>query len=147
MILFTDANNPVEDETEREKEILPEIIIDAQMNTSHNIVIKKAAFVENESCHLVTPTGLQYALIDGFNVPGVEILVENGVECGIKLDVNSFDMIGTWTLIARATKLYVPIERRQPFTIHVEGNSLLSLFITIVCRHFLFHRNTSTDKM
>lgn len=69
----------------------------------------------------MTPNGLQYAFIDGFHIPYVEILEENGVECGITMDVLDLDMLGDWVLIARATRSSTPIERRLHFTIHIEG--------------------------
>lgn len=76
----------------------------------------------------MTPDGLQYAFIDGFHVPNVEILEENGVECGVTVNVESLDMLGEWTLIARATRTapLAQIERRRPFTIRIEGNQYLN---------------------
>lgn len=101
---------------------MTELIVDTKMGASHRVVINSVGFVENESCHLVTPNGLQYAFIAGFKMPNVEIIESHGVECGVMINVLTLDMLGNWTLIARATRLSVPIERRLSFTIRVEGN-------------------------
>lgn len=81
--------------------------------------------VENESCHILTPTGLQYAFITGFNVSNVEIVNGNGVACGVVVHVVNTDMIGDWTLISRDVRtsgsIRTHIERRKTFSIHVEG--------------------------
>lgn len=85
------------------------------------IIIPSNILITGESCHIKTPAGLQYALIDGFNVEGVDIIREDAVECGVLVNVLSEDAVGTWTLIARATQSSRLIERRLPFTIVVEG--------------------------
>lgn len=59
--------------------------------------------------------------MDGFNLPGVEVIEGSNIECGINVTVSSEDMVGEWTLISRVLSLSEPIERRQPFTIYVEG--------------------------
>lgn len=74
-----------------------------------------------DSCHIRTPDGLQYEIMDGFNVAGVEVIEGNGIECGVIVHVLSEEAIGTWTLIARGTRSSQLIERRLAFTINVEG--------------------------
>lgn len=96
--------------------------VTTDIGQSHRIMISSNTFIAGESCHIRTPAGLQYAFIDGFNVEGVEITEANGIECGVLVDVLSEDAVGTWTLIARATRSSQRIERRLSFTINVEGN-------------------------
>lgn len=94
----------------------------ADIGTSQRLLIQSSEFITGESCHILTPAGLQYAIMDGFNVPGVEIIEDHEVECGVIVHVLSEEAVGTWTLIARATRMSsLLIERRLSFTIDVEG--------------------------
>ncbi|KAJ8709262.1 hypothetical protein PYW07_009088 [Mythimna separata] len=132
-VVQEDPANPIIEDF-REVEYLPELIFDSELEASHRIAISNAVWVQHESCHLLTPDGLQYAFIDGFNVPNVQILEETGMECGVRVNVTSLDMLGQYTLIARATRT-VPaiahIERRRPFTIRIEEHSSLGNAITV----------------
>ncbi|KOB77914.1 Uncharacterized protein OBRU01_03354 [Operophtera brumata] len=114
-----DPENPIIDE-----DIIVQNLNEQSVNTdfgnSHRLTIHSDAFIAGESCHIRTPGGLQYTIMEGFTVPGVEVIEENGVECGVIVHVQSEDAIGTWTLIARATRHSQQIERRLPFTINVE---------------------------
>lgn len=64
--------------------------------------------------------------MEGFNVPGVEIVTNSEIACGVKIDLKSEDLIGNWTLILRETRWGTDfLERRSPFTIYVEGNNIV----------------------
>lgn len=101
-------------------------IFNTELGATHTVTISSSSSIENESCHLLTNDGLQYAFIDGFHVPNIEIIGGDGLECGVKVDVVSLDMIGQWTLIARGSQRGSPtvthVERRRNFTIRIEGN-------------------------
>lgn len=93
-----------------------------EMWNSGRLVIPLHEFVNGESCHIRTPNGLQYQIMRGFTaVHGVEVIEEDGVECGVTITAVSEDVVGEWTLIARASQHLKPIERRLPFTIYVTG--------------------------
>ncbi|KAJ8711830.1 hypothetical protein PYW08_008784 [Mythimna loreyi] len=132
-VIQEDPSNPIIDEF-REVEDLPELIFDSELEASHRITITEEFGIEHESCHILTPDGLQYAFLDGFNVPNVEIVEETGVECGVRVNVTSLDMLGHYTLIARATRRFptiTQIEKRRPFTIRIEEHSSLGNAITV----------------
>ncbi|KOB77916.1 Endonuclease MutS2 [Operophtera brumata] len=118
-----DPRNPIID-ADRTVTNLNEQRVDSYIGDSQRLIINTGSKIVAESCHISTPGGLQYAISEGFNVPGVEVIEENGVECGVIVHVLSKDAIGTWTLIARAARKGVPIERRLPFTINVRGTVL-----------------------
>lgn len=120
-MLLLDPSNPIE-EDDRVVQNLTEQHFDTEIGREHRITIDTDVFTNAESCHIRTPDGSQHKFIDGFDVPGVEIIREAGVECGVKVTIKSEDSVGEWTLIARGTRLSERIERRLPFTIYVEGN-------------------------
>uniref|UniRef100_A0A2A4J868 Immunoglobulin domain-containing protein n=1 Tax=Heliothis virescens TaxID=7102 RepID=A0A2A4J868_HELVI len=129
-VIKEDPANPIIDET-RDIEYLPEIIFDTKFGSTNTITIPTASFVENESCHLVTPSGRQYAFIPGYNIPNVEFIEGNGIACGVLINVASLDQLGEWTLISRAARLSAPIERRRPFSIRIEETLSLGNAIEI----------------
>lgn len=120
-MFFLDPANPILEE-HRSVEVLNARHVETDMGSSHNIVINKAAFYTEQSCHVLTPDGLQYQIMDGFSLPGVTVVEGDNIECGIIVNVESEKQIGTWTLIGRALRFQDPHERRLPFTISVEGN-------------------------
>ncbi|XP_075984702.1 uncharacterized protein LOC142982192 isoform X2 [Anticarsia gemmatalis] len=130
-IIKEDPANPIDDEVERAIQLFPERLINTAMGTTHSITISSNVFTETDSCHLITPDGLQYAFIDGFDVPGVTIIKGSNTDCGVTVQLIDYSTIGNWTLIARGTRLSEPLERRQPFTIRVEDNFVLQNDIDI----------------
>lgn len=122
--LLIDPENPLQEDIVRTGQYLPAQHINTIINTTHRIVVSSVSLLQHESCHIIAPDGRQYAFIDGFNVPNVEIINENFVECGVILHVAEENMVGTWTLLARARSFADPIERRLPVTIRVEGNQI-----------------------
>lgn len=96
--------------------------INTDMGSSHSIITTSFAIFTKESCHLRTPTGRQYTIMEGFHIPGIEVIAStNDIGCGVTVTVESEDLIGEWELIARETRYREPVEIRQPFTIYVEG--------------------------
>lgn len=99
------------------------------MGQRHRFVISSHEFIEGESCHIMTPDGKLYTLTNGHSslirlyIADIDLIEEDGVECGVMATVTSEDMAGEWTLIARAKQHLESIERRLPFTINVEGNT------------------------
>ncbi|CAB3233331.1 unnamed protein product [Arctia plantaginis] len=124
-IIEEDPENPLQENVVRTVQYLTTQNINTKMNTSHRFTINSASIIQGESCHIIAPDGRQYAFIDGFNVPNVEIINEDFVECGVILHVVEENMIGTWTILGRARSLSDSIERRLPVTIRVEENFVL----------------------
>ncbi|XP_013186300.2 uncharacterized protein LOC106131675 [Amyelois transitella] len=79
-------------------------------------------FYTTESCHIRTPDGLQYTIMDGFNVPGIEIIENSENRCRFKITVLTDEAIGEWMAISREQRSSEAVEVRQPFTIFVEEN-------------------------
>ncbi|CAH0677897.1 unnamed protein product [Spodoptera exigua] len=149
-LIEEDPNNPVIDDF-RTLEILSPQVIDTKLDTTHRVTITSTKDVENESCHIVTPSGLQYAFIAGFNLSNVEIVTGTGIECGVELHVYNTDMIGDWTLISRATRTsgttITHVERRRTFSIHVEETLATGNPITITEGSDLYLRLPETTDL
>ncbi|XP_047991670.1 uncharacterized protein LOC125230528 [Leguminivora glycinivorella] len=116
-IVQEDPSNPIEED--RTVENLNEQFIDTSIGASHRVVIASDIFTSFESCHIRTPEGLQYTIMEGFHIPGVEVVTTSNVNCGVTIDVSE-DLIGNWTLISREVRSSVAIEKRLPFIIYVE---------------------------
>ncbi|KAG6438623.1 hypothetical protein O3G_MSEX000099 [Manduca sexta] len=117
-IIREDPDNPIIED--RVVQNLTERVFDTKIGTNHTISIFRSTFVNPQSCHIRTPAGRQYTIMDGFNLPGVTVVTGSEVVCGVTIEVFSEDMIGEWVLISRATMSSDAIERRQPFVIYVE---------------------------
>ncbi|XP_052754060.1 uncharacterized protein LOC128201355 [Galleria mellonella] len=117
-IVKEDPANPIIDEN-RIVDILDTQFFNTSIGASHTILIKDGN--TKESCHLRTPAGLQYTIMEGFNIPGIEVIEDDpDVTCGITVNVKSEDLIGEWILIARVSNYFERIERRLPFIVYVE---------------------------
>ncbi|XP_022815519.1 uncharacterized protein LOC111348841 [Spodoptera litura] len=149
-LIQEDPRNPIVDDF-RTVEILSPQIIDTKLETTHRVTIASTSSVENESCHILTPTGLQYAFITGFNVSNVEIVTGSGIDCGVEVHVYNTEMIGDWTLISRAVRrsgtTATHIERRRTFSIHVEEVLAAGNPITITEGSDLYLRLPVTTEM
>ncbi|XP_047034599.1 uncharacterized protein LOC124640740 [Helicoverpa zea] len=129
-VIKEDPANPIIDEF-RDIEYLAEVIVDTDMGSTNTITIPTASFVVTESCHILTPSGLQYAFIPGYNIPNVEFIQGSGIACGVMINVTCVDLLGEWTLISRAARYSTPIERRRPFSIRIEETLSLGNAINI----------------
>ncbi|XP_053615492.1 uncharacterized protein LOC128678160 [Plodia interpunctella] len=120
-IIQEDPENPI---MEDHRTVLDRdmIFFNTSMGAEHSVIVDANALwiYSTESCHLRTPKGLQYTLMDGFNIPGIEIVVNDNNRCNIKFNVESEDLIGEWTLISREQRSSDAVEVRQPFTIYVQ---------------------------
>ncbi|XP_059051890.1 uncharacterized protein LOC131846571 [Achroia grisella] len=115
-----DPENPIIDEN-RGVDILDTQFFNVTIGTSHEIVIEDHPLNTKESCHIRTPKGLQYTIMEGFHIPGIEVLeADPNMACGIIVNVKNEELIGEWVLIARIVRLFDPVEIRLPFTIYVE---------------------------
>lgn len=96
------------------------------MGEQLRITITLYMFQKTDSCHIQTPDGLQYTIMEGFNIPGVEVIEGDNLSCGVLINVVSEDLIGNWTLISRKTQYTSDyLEQRLPITIYVEGKKEL----------------------
>ncbi|KAM3962088.1 uncharacterized protein ACR2FA_003772 [Aphomia sociella] len=118
-IIKEDPANPIIDE-HRTIENLHTQYLNTTMGSTHKMQIRLYSFHTAESCHLRTPDGLQYTIMEGFNIPGIEAFEERDIACGINVNVTNEAMIGDWVLISRFLRLSDPMEQRLPFTIYVE---------------------------
>ncbi|XP_013186228.2 uncharacterized protein LOC106131619 [Amyelois transitella] len=121
-ILQEDPENPVAEDHRNIINMDPIYFITA-IDAQHTIVADpntNTRFV-TESCHVRTANGLQYAIMEGFNLPGVEVVQQGSNQrCTIRVNVKNEDFIGEWMLISREQRNSVPVEVRQPFIIFVE---------------------------
>lgn len=102
---------------------MPEQLVDTDIGATERIVITQPFLNTIQSCHIKTPEGLQYTFMEGFNIPGIEIVTGSNIQCGVNVKVSE-GIIGGWTLIAREIRNSERIERRLPFKIYVEGIGL-----------------------
>ncbi|XP_063623885.1 uncharacterized protein LOC134795564 [Cydia splendana] len=116
-IIQEDPSNPIEED--RTVENLNEQFLDTSIGASHRVTIASEIFTTFQSCHIRTPEGLQYTIMEGFHIPGVEVVTSSSISCGVTIEVSE-DLIGTWTLISREIRSSVAIEKRLPFIIYVE---------------------------
>ncbi|XP_063539029.1 uncharacterized protein LOC134748234 [Cydia strobilella] len=117
-IIQEDPSNPIEED--RTVENLNEQFIDTSIGASHRVTIASEFLTTLQSCHIRTPEGLQYTIMEGFHIPGVEVVTSSSsINCGVTIEVSE-DLIGTWTLISREIRSSVAIEKRLPFIIYVE---------------------------
>ncbi|CAD0204884.1 unnamed protein product [Chrysodeixis includens] len=139
-IVQEDPANPLIEDRERRIEYLPKQNIETKIGASHDFSINTQLSANHESCHLKTPQGLQYILMEGFNVPNVEILTDSRIECGVQINVPTEDMLGEWTLFSRSMRLSDPIERRLTFTLRIEETFSLGNPVIIQEGYELFLR-------
>ncbi|XP_063357879.1 uncharacterized protein LOC134647200 [Cydia amplana] len=117
-VIQEDPSNPIEED--RTVENLNEQFIDTSIGASHRVTIASEFITSLQSCHIRTPQGLQYTIMEGFHIPGVEVVTSSSsTNCGVTIEVSE-DLIGTWTLISREMRSSVAIEKRLPFIIYVE---------------------------
>ncbi|XP_061726565.1 uncharacterized protein LOC133532083 [Cydia pomonella] len=116
-IIQEDPSNPIEED--RTVENLNEQFLDTSIGASHRVTIASDIFTTFQSCHIRAPEGLQYTIMEGFHIPGVEVVTASNINCGVTIEVSE-DLIGTWTLISREIRSSLAIEKRLPFIIYVE---------------------------
>lgn len=114
-----DPENPLEDPN-RTVVNLTEEFINTRIGDSHRVALNIDFINTHESCHIRTPAGLQYQIMDGFNIPGLSVIEVSSAACVVSIAVSE-ELIGEWTLISRENRIGTPLERRLPFTIYVEG--------------------------
>ncbi|XP_072933269.1 uncharacterized protein [Epargyreus clarus] len=108
-----------DDESDKEVRYLPEEHFDTQIGETHDVKIPERDFVSSETCLIITPDGRQTNL-QNVNNKALEIITDPNVACGIKVTVDSEEIVGNWVLISRGESLGSRIERRLRFTISVE---------------------------
>lgn len=118
-VYVLDPKNPVEDPN-RVVVNLKEQFINTSIGDAHRVALNVDVLSTGDSCHIRTPNGLQYKLMEGFNIYGVQLVEASSAACIVSVTVSE-DLIGEWTLISRETRLGTLMERRLPFTIYVEG--------------------------
>lgn len=112
-----DPANPIQ-EDRRVSYLTPQRVV-TRLGTSQRITISNGWSFEN--CHVRTPANLQYKVMEGFNVPNVQVIEDANINCGVTIYVESEKQVGTWTLISREG-FNSDVERRLQFTIDVDGN-------------------------
>ncbi|KAM3962089.1 uncharacterized protein ACR2FA_003773 [Aphomia sociella] len=114
-----EASNVSKDES-RAVEYLESQYFNTKIGATEQVTVTAFAFNTKESCFIKTPNGEQYTITKDLNLPGLEIVEDANVACGVSVTIQSEDMIGDWELIAWELRYSDPIEKRLPFTIHVE---------------------------
>ncbi|KAI5645816.1 hypothetical protein NE865_02086 [Phthorimaea operculella] len=115
-----DPANPIPDEVERSIEYLSTEDTYTSFGNSHTFTTASHQRMSTDSCHLRTPDNLEYILRPGLVRPEFQTVVQSNISCGVRVNVNDENVIGKWMLIARVSVQGSRIERRLPFTIHVE---------------------------
>ncbi|XP_026761412.2 uncharacterized protein LOC113520310 [Galleria mellonella] len=108
--------------TTREVEYLDQEFFNTKIGAEERVIITAYAFNKKEKCFIKLPNDVQYSIDENSNIPGIKIVEDPNVACGIIVNVQSEDMIGEWELIAWELRYSDPIEKRLPFTIYVEEN-------------------------
>ncbi|KAJ0172152.1 hypothetical protein K1T71_012125 [Dendrolimus kikuchii] len=118
-IIKEDPENPIED-GDRRVDILTPQTLNSELGARHTIAIPLYSFTTVESCHLRTPQGLQYKIMEGFKLPGITIENNSDAACVISITIDNENMVGEWTLISRAIIISQSVEQRLSFTVYVE---------------------------